>query len=207
MINLYLIIAILLANIISIGAVYQFIKKLEKKQKLLFIAISIAFMYVLISIVYWISGFGIEKAIHEASKNFILYLFVPVNVIIFVPYFASQYMKLRLKQIKVEKFANKLSILVVVLILVLIVEYFYFKNIQNNIKIVNDTRNEIENTQLENEIVNDETVNDNAINNEVINNNILNNEVVNNKILNNEIQNNRIANNEINSNKITNSEI
>lgn len=153
MMNLYLMIAILLANIISIAVVYQFIKKLEKKQTLLFIAISVAFMYILISVIYWISGFGIEKNIHEISKNFIIYLFVPVNVILFIPYLASQYMKLKLKQINIEKFINKLSILIVILIIVLIVEYFYFRNIQKNIKVVNDAQNEImneiTNTQLE----------------------------------------------------------
>ena len=55
--NIYLMIAILLANIIAIAIVYQFIKKIEKKEKLIFIAISVALMYILISIVYWFSGF------------------------------------------------------------------------------------------------------------------------------------------------------
>ena len=81
---------------------YQFIKKLENKEKLVFIAISVALMYILISIVYWFSGFGMDKNVHEASKNFVLYLFVPVNVILFIPYFASQYMKLRSNKIKLE---------------------------------------------------------------------------------------------------------
>ena len=50
--NIYLMIAILLANILGITIVYQFVKKLEKKEKLIFIAISVALMYILISIIY-----------------------------------------------------------------------------------------------------------------------------------------------------------
>lgn len=170
--NIYLMIAILLANIIAIAIVYQFIKKLEKKEKLIFIAISVALMYILISIIYWFSGFGINEAVHEASKNFVLYLFVPVNVILFIPYFASQYMKLKLKQIKIEKFANKLSTLIVLLIVVLVMEYFYFRNIQENIKTMNDTQNVTQNTQVEtqNEIISNEIENQNIIQNEIITN-------------------------------------
>lgn len=176
MMNIYFMIAILLANVIGIAIVYQFIKKLEKKEKLIFVAISVAVMYILISIVYWFSGFGIDETIHEASKNFVLYLFVPVNVILFIPYFASQYMKLKLRQIKIEKFINKLSVLVILLILVLVVEYFYFKNIQENIKVMNDTQNVIENNQVE-------------MQNEVISNEIENqNEMIINEIISNEIQ-------------------
>ena len=170
--NIYLMIAILLANIIAIAIVYQFIKKLEKKEKLIFIAISVALMYILISIVYWFSGFGIDEKVHETSKSFVVYLFVPVNVILFIPYFASQYMKLKLKQIKIEKFANKLSTLLVLLIVVLVAEYFYFRNIQENIKTMNDTQNVIQNTQIEtqNEIISNEIENQNIIQNEIITN-------------------------------------
>lgn len=170
--NIYLMIAILLANIIAIAIVYQFIKKLEKKEKLIFIAISVALMYILISIVYWFSGFGIDEKVHETSKSFVVYLFVPVNVILFIPYFASQYMKLKLKQIKIEKFANKLSTLLVLLIVVLVAEYFYFRNIQENIKTMNDTQNVTQNTQVEtqNEITSNEIENQNIIQNEIITN-------------------------------------
>lgn len=172
--NIYLMIAILLANILGITIVYQFVKKLEKKEKLIFIAISVALMYILISIIYWFSGFGIDEKVHEASKSFVLYLFVPVNVILFIPYFASQYMKLKLKQIKIEKFANKLSILVVLLIVVLVIEYFYFRNIQENINNMQDNiiTNTIKETESKNE-TSKEMIITNEINNELISNEML----------------------------------
>ena len=169
MMNTYFMIAILLVNILGVVIVYQFIKKIEKKEKVVFIAISVALMYILISIVYWFSGFGVNKNIHEASKDFVLYMFVPVNVILFIPYFASQYMKLKSGKIKIEKFINKLSTLIVLLIVVLVVEYFYFRNIQLNIKYMqhNTIVNEIEN------INNNEMIITNEVNNQILTNEML----------------------------------
>lgn len=169
--NIYLIMAILLANIISILTVYQFIKKLEKKQILIFIAVSVAFMYILISMVYWISGFGIDETVHEASKNFVLYLFVPVNVILFVPYFAFQYMKVKQKQMKVELFAKKVSILFILLCMILVIEYFYFHRIQTNIKTIHENKSQVEE---QNTIENQEEINNEVQNNQIQNHTIEN---------------------------------
>lgn len=156
--NIYLIIAIILANLTSIAIVYQFIKKLEKKQIITLIAISIAIMYICISITFWFSGFGIEKQVHEASKNFVLYIFVPVNVILFIPYFGAQYIKLKENKIKIEALAKKVSTLIILLLITLTVEFFYFRNIQLNI---NEMQNVLQ-SQEENkkdEQINTETEN------------------------------------------------
>lgn len=187
MMNIYFMIAILLANVISIAIVYQFIKKIDKKQKLIFIAMSVAVMYMLISFVYWLSGFGIDENVHEASKNFILYLFVPVNVILFIPYFAYQYMKFKANQIKAEKLFKKIGVMIVILIIVLIIEYFYFCDIQTNIKNMNANINEqeVENT-LENETQNQVQVNESIVNQTVVNETMVN-EMVSNEVQVNEL--------------------
>lgn len=171
MMNIYLTIAILLANLVGLAIVHQFIKRLDKKQKLMFIGISYGLMYILISIIYWFSGFGIDKQVHEASKNFILYLFVPVNVIVIVPYFATQYMKYKTKKIEKNKFANRLTILVVVLLIVLVTEFIIFKNIQNNIKdIIIKTKNQVTENLQENTLkLNEETGYNEITENEILN--------------------------------------
>ena len=74
---------------------YQFIKRLPKVEKTIFIGVSFAIAYLLVSIIYWISGVGIDKQINEAAKDFIIYTFVPVNIILLVPFIASKYNKLR----------------------------------------------------------------------------------------------------------------
>ena len=141
--NIFLTIAIALANVISLVTVYQFIKRLDKKQIIIFMAVSVAIMYILISIIYWFSGFGVDASIHEASKSFVLYLFVPVNVLLFIPYLASKYMKLKENEIKRSDFAKRVEILAVLLIVVLTLEFFYFRNIQTNIVNIQEKTNTV----------------------------------------------------------------
>ena len=143
--NTFLTISTILANVISLVAVYQFIKKLDKKQIVIFMAVSVGIMYILVLATYWISGFGVNKEIHEASKNLVLYLFVPVNVILFVPYIASRYMKLKESEIKNSDFTKKIEVVVILLIIVLVLEFFYFRSIQTNIANIQERTNTIEN--------------------------------------------------------------
>ncbi len=188
--NIYLTIAIAVANIIAIAITYQIIKKMPKRNKIIFLAISVAIMYILVSIVYWISGFGIEAKIHSALKNFVTYLFVPINVVLFVPYFALQYKKFIHKQLKVEQFSKKLSILVTILIVVLVVEYFYFVNIQKNVKNIQENAQQTQSNEIQsNEVQNNETKNNEEQTSENQNSVVQNTEVKDDKKQNVEAQN------------------
>ena len=135
--NIYLMIGTVLANAISVFTVYKLIKGLGKRKSLLYIAISIAIMYIILSIVYWLSGIGMNKDIHEASKSFVIYLFVPINMFLTVPYLAAQYIKLLANEIKREKFAKKVEIVAIIFAVVLVIEFFYFRSIQSNIAEIN----------------------------------------------------------------------
>ena len=188
--NIYLTIAIAVANIIAIAITYQIIKKMPKRNKIIFLAINVAIMYILVSIVYWISGFGIEAKIHSALKNFVTYLFVPINVVLFVPYFALQYKKFIHKQLKVEQFSKKLSILVTILIVVLVVEYFYFVNIQKNVKNIQENAQQTQSNEIQsNEVQNNETKNNEEQTSENQNSVVQNTEVKDDKKQNVEAQN------------------
>ncbi len=131
--NIFIIIAILIVNLVAVLLVYQFIKTLEKKEKLLFLVIGIAINYILVSIIYWFSSFGIEKLVTQSAKSFVTYMFVPVNVILTMPFIANAYCKIRLKKIKTEQLKNRCIVIAIVTIVVLVIEYFYFRNIQLNI--------------------------------------------------------------------------
>lgn len=152
--NIYIMLAIVLANIIAISIVYQFIKRLDKKEKIIFIAISVAIVYILISITYWISGFGIDEKIHSQCKEFVTYMFVPVNVILFIPFIAFNYIKFKDKKIKQEDLLKKVFIIAIIAVIVLIGEYFYFKNIQNNVKQISQNVEEKQNITITNEQTN-----------------------------------------------------
>ena len=154
MMNMFLIIAILITNLIALLIVYQILKKIPKKEILIFMAASVTTVYILVSIVYALSGIGVEEAVHENAKNMIIYLFVPVNVIAFVPFIAIQYRKLKEKNPDYKKIANRIAIAISIFIVALIAEFFYFKNIQNNIKTISNqtTQNTTQNNTKNNNI-------------------------------------------------------
>lgn len=177
---------IIIFNLISIALVYYCLDNMEKKEKIIFIAVGTAVMYVLTSIVYWISTRNIEiKEVSEFGKNLITFLFVPVNGIIILPILAKSYRKYSAQKLKADKFRNRIIVLAVVLFIMLIIECSYFKDIQNNViktienyqntpneekEIVLD-RNEIDpnldlNTIAEGNIIYKNNVNDTMQNNE-----------------------------------------
>ncbi len=131
--NIFIMLAIVLANVIAITLVYQFIKKLLNKDKIIFIVASVAIIYIVVSIAYWISGIGIDNKINDTAKDFITYVFVPVNVIILVPFVAVKYNKWKLEEIEKGEFLKRLVIVSIIGVIILVGECFYFKNMKNNI--------------------------------------------------------------------------
>lgn len=131
--NILILGAIFLINAIAIIVVYQFIKKLQSKEKLIFIAVSLAIHYMLITVVYWLSSLGKDQAIVDVASQFITYMFVPVNAILTIPFVAKAYYKFKKEKLPKKKFINRCILMIVFTIIILIVEYFYFQSIQNGI--------------------------------------------------------------------------
>lgn len=135
--NIFIILGIVIANAIALAFIYQFVKKMPKKDKLIFIAASFAVNYMLILLVYTLSGIGMNASIHSSAETFVTYVFVPVNVILFVPFLAFSYVKMKEKKLKPENFIKRVIIMFVVIIVVLVLEFFYFRSVQNNIEKIN----------------------------------------------------------------------
>ena len=172
--NIFIMLAIVATNAIAIALIYQFVKRLPKMDKLVFIAGSVAMIYVIVSIVYWISGFGIDQKVHETAKSFITYTFVPVNVILLVPFVATKYNKLKNNEIGRDDFFKRLAIVGIVAVIILIVEYNYFKGMQLNMIQTIESRN---NVNSANEIVNEHIVNETTVNKETANEQVTTNSV------------------------------
>ncbi len=125
---------ILFFNIISIALMYYCLGDLTKKEKFIFIAVGTGIMYILTSIVYWISTNGIEiTEVSETGKNLITFLFVPVNAILVLPILAKSYSKTKFGSLKSDVFIKRGIVLGILLFIVLIVECNYFKNIQEGV--------------------------------------------------------------------------
>ena len=142
--EMFIMLALILANAIAILLVYQFIKRLPKMDKIIFIAACFGVAYVLVSFVYWISGFGIDDAVNQAAKTFITYVFVPVNIILLAPFIATKYNKWRLKEIENEEFIKRVIVVGVIAVIILVIECFYFRNIKQNIMNVQENMKSVE---------------------------------------------------------------
>lgn len=158
--NIFLMLTILVINLIAITIIYQFIKKQQKMDKIIFIAISFAIIYILVSITYWISGIGMDAKVNTAAKDFITYIFVPINVILFIPFVANKYNKLKMKKIAKEEFIKTIIKVSIAILIALVIECFYFKNIKQNIK---DLTTTIKNTIEQTNTINNEITNTNEI--------------------------------------------
>lgn len=131
----FIYICILILNVVAILLTYHFLgKEMDKKSKGIFIIVGIAVIYMLVSMVYWMGTRNINLEVDsDTGKNLITFTFVPVNVIIIMPFFASSYRDWKEGKLGVEPFRNRCILLAIVLIIVLIFEFFYFKDIQNGI--------------------------------------------------------------------------
>lgn len=161
--NIFIMLAIVVINIIATILIYQFVKRLPKMEKIIFIVASFAIIYVAVGVSYWISGIGIEKNINEALKNFIIYIFVPVNVIILVPFVARKYYKWKQNEINKESLIKRIIIVSIIGVIILVVQTIYFKQIKKNIEemkptaiLQDETQNEIPSGPIKNTLTNEE---------------------------------------------------
>ena len=132
---LFIYLCILALNAVAIFLMYRFLgTNIEKKEKWIFIVVGIAFMYMLVSLIYWLSTKNIDLGTNSnLASNFITFTFVPVNSILILPFLASSYRYWKEGRLKPEKFRNRIILAVIILLIVLIIEFFYFQDIQNGI--------------------------------------------------------------------------
>ena len=175
-----IILFILILNIVSIVLMYYSLGDLTKKEKLIYIVVGTAIMYMLTSIVYWLSTRDIEiTEVSERGKDLITFLFVPINGIIILPLLAKSYNKLKYGNLDKSIFLKRGLLLGIVLIIALIIEYMYFKNIQEQVVTMLNQQSNLEQEETNVNAVTNELVQNqiNAITNEVVENQIQSNVV------------------------------
>lgn len=125
-----IIIAIIILNIFSIIMLLKMLKGTELKIKIITCIALILFMFVISNIIYGIGNIGIIGEIANKSKNMILPVLMPINMMIIASPIALQINKAHSKEIEKEEFLKKIITLVLIDIAILIVECIYIKNIQ-----------------------------------------------------------------------------
>lgn len=125
-----IIIAIIILNIFSIIMLLKMLKGTELKIKIITCIALILFMFIISNIIYGIGNMGIIEEIANKSKNMILLVLMPINMMIIASPIALQINKAQSKEIEKEEFLKKIITLVLIDIAILIVECIYIKNIQ-----------------------------------------------------------------------------
>lgn len=125
-----IIIAIIILNIFSIIMLLKMLKGTELKIKIITCIVLILFMFIISNIIYGIGNMGIIGEIANKSKNMILLVLMPINMMIIASPIALQINKAQSKEIEKEEFSKKIITLVLIDIAILIVECIYIKNIQ-----------------------------------------------------------------------------
>ena len=123
-----IIIAIIILNIFSIIMLLKMLKGTELKIKIITCIALILFMFIISNIIYGIGNMGIIGEIANKSKNMILLVLMPINMMIIASPIALQINKAQSKEIEKEEFFKKIIILVLIDIAILIVECIYIKN-------------------------------------------------------------------------------
>ena len=151
---------IIVLNIIAIALTYYCLSDLEKKDKVIFIAVCVAIIYMLTTFVYWISTKSVAvKEVSDLGKNLITFLFVPINTLVVVPLFAKSYNKYKTGFLAFDKLRNRGILLGAILFIILIIECVYFKNVQNTVITL------IEKNQQTRQNANDERIETNTLEN------------------------------------------
>lgn len=132
---IFIYLSILVLNLVAIFMTYKFLgEKIEQKEKVIFIVVGVAIVYITVSLVYWLSTRNIDLGTSsELGKNFIIFTFVPINSMVVLPFLANSYKYFKQGRLKKQNFRNRIILFSVILIIVLIIEFFYFKDIQNGI--------------------------------------------------------------------------
>ena len=117
-----IIIAIIILNIFSIIMLLKMLKGTELKIKIITCIALILFMFIISNIIYGIGNMGIIGEIANKSKNMILLVLMPINMMIIASPIALQINKAQSKEIEKEEFLKKIITLVLIDISILIVE-------------------------------------------------------------------------------------
>lgn len=122
---------VVVLNALCIYLMYRFLKDIDKKEKFIFIAVSVAIMYGITVFIHWISIHNLEAMYQDGvAKDIVTFLFVPINGLIILPALASSYNSYKEKKLELDVFGKRMLVLLIPLLIVLILECVFLKNVQ-----------------------------------------------------------------------------
>lgn len=125
---------ILIINIVAIIIFYKSLGEIDVKSKIIILLAGVILMYTLLYIIYSISSSGIEAKVAQASKQILIFTFLPINIMCTITPIMVQFKKLKQEDINNDKFKKKVILYTLIGVLILIIECIYIKDIQRGIE-------------------------------------------------------------------------
>ena len=129
---------IIILNIVAISIVLKSLGDIEIKNKIAITLLGVILMYVILYIIYNISSANVDKNIITASRQLILFTFLPINILCILVPILLQFKKLKNKEINEPKFKFKIILFIIIGIIILFIENMYIKDIQHGIENFNN---------------------------------------------------------------------
>ena len=147
--NLFIILFILVANIVAcLLTFHSFGKEMENSKKIKSTLMIIGAMYILTLILYFISGLGVEKVKNgEVYRNYLMMAFVPVNLIIIIPYSINSIMKAKKGNLDKQILNKRLVTIEMIAVFIFVAEFLYFRGSQKNMQRLAEEANNMANSQ------------------------------------------------------------
>lgn len=161
---LFILLFIFILNVVAIVLTYKFLPDMEKRDRIIFVGVGIAIIYMLTSLVYWISTKNVKiEEVSNMGKNIITFMFVPINSIAVLPIIAKSYNKYKIGRLATDKLRNRVIAISIPLIIILIIECVYFKNIQDSVvKLIEQNAASNADKQIIVNMLNEQTTNETA---------------------------------------------
>ena len=131
-----IIISILAAYFVLMAWTWQSLEYIEKKKKIIFILVGILIFYIITLIIFNMSKNGINyqnESTEKTIKTILVSLFTAINGIIFIPYIAKIFLKVKENDIEKSKLNRKIIILIILFVICMYFECGYLKDIQKGI--------------------------------------------------------------------------
>ena len=129
---------IIILNIVAISIVLKSLGDIEIKNKIAITLLGVILMYAILYIIYNISSANVDKNIITASRQLILFAFLPINILCILVPILLQFKKLKNKEINEPKFKFKIILFIIIGIIILFIENMYIKDIQHGIENFNN---------------------------------------------------------------------
>lgn len=128
--QIILICFIIAINIFSVILGYKMLKGFDLNKKILLLVIGELLIFAIVNIIYNIGSNGVDQQVTDASKNYLLFIFLPVDMILIFAPIARLINKKSCGEIEEKDFKIKFLLCLIFSIIILVLECNYIKDIE-----------------------------------------------------------------------------